>query len=100
MGLFSKKKTVTLQKGDVVFVLSERGFELYMDEDMSKATPANYYAIILTWLLTSKDSDARLLWQAIERKVNDHLDKFEETEKYLIERNKPKEEETPADGTA
>jgi len=93
MGLFSKKNQITLKKGDVAFVLTKGGFELYMD-NIDAPTSANYYASVISWLLTSPDSDARLLWSAAMRKVNERFDKFEAMDRAKIER------EAKVNGTA
>ena len=75
---FFKKtgKTIHLKSGQSAIIFSNDGFEGYIDPQGEQDGTATYVATLVTWLLLAEDSDARLLYQAVTRKLDEKLDAY------------------------
>jgi hypothetical protein len=68
--------TIKLKKGESALVFSKDGFSGYIDPQGEDDGTATYMATLVTWLLVAQDSDAKLLYQAVSRKLDEKLDAY------------------------
>jgi hypothetical protein len=88
MCFFKKDKhTIQLKKGESAIIFGKDGFSGFIDPQGAEDGTATYMATLVTWLLMSDDSDAKLLYQAVSRKLDEKLEIFKRGQQLKEARN-------------
>jgi|WetSurSiteA1Bulk_404760.scaffolds.fasta_scaffold09254_4 hypothetical protein len=75
MRLFKRSTRFTLNDEQSAIIFSNGTYETFLSK-RKEGNSSRYLTAMVSWLLAGQDSDARLLYQAIDRKFAGKMEKF------------------------